>query len=262
MIIINPFERRGIVFDTETREFSDIFMFGAHRQSGFGSSCIMIGDFLHILHGVQNSDYIIRSMTDETARKFEVEPEQNLYDAAVIKSNGCYQSSSNMLISGFIRHQSPRHVPSVLVDIVSEFCIFELFKFGGWNANEQRDSDSFYIGTLRNGNPAEPVEWKLAPQFALNYPMVAFGFIHHGPFIVTFGGATQDSDSKQVSRTNSIYILDLRRNCGWIESPMKCPPRLTHRYDAVLDESNRVHLNERYWIDLKDILPQICNDPF
>ena len=104
--------------------------------------------------------------------------------------------------------------------------------------------------------------------------MFDFGHIMHGPFIVIFGG--RDPNYTYVY-LDSIYILDLRRNCGWIESPLKCPRGM--RCNAVLDANQRVHLRnatlapqglgvEHWTIDLIHIIPELldlevtCNDAF
>ena len=153
----------------------------------------------------------------------------------------------------------------MIVDIVSKFCEFELFKFGGYDLNGFERFDSFYIGTLQDGDPAKPIEWKLVPQYTLKDPMADFGYIQYGPFIVTFGGRTvgprASSRAPKVfgyERLDEIYILDLRDNKGWIESAIKCPMKAV--YHAVLDYVQRVHLfpldeHQQFCIDLKDLIP-------
>ena len=151
----------------------------------------------------------------------------------------------------------------MIVDIVSKFCQFELFKFGGYDSSVFKRADSFYIGTLQDGDPAKPIEWVLAPQYTLKQPMNAFGYIQHGPFIVTFGGHGEmlNARSRHVidyGKLDKIYILDLRDNRGWTESPIKCPMKT--EYHAVLDDLQRVHLfplNYRlqFCIDLQDLIP-------
>ena len=69
--------------------------------------------------------------------------------------------------------------------------------------------------------------------------MRAFGYVQHGPFIVTFGGfRNQDS-------SDDIFILDLRSDNGWIQSSLKCPHKST--YHAVLDNKQYVHLHTTAW---------------
>ena len=137
----------------------------------------------------------------------------------------------------------------MIVGVILKFYPFELFKFGG-TGKRGKLIDSFYIGTLKNGDPSEPIEWQLAPEYRLKQKMCRFGWIQCGHFIVTFGGSL-DSDRY----TDKIYTLDLRQNCGWIESPVKCPKKEYFR--ASLDDSQHVHLNARYWTHLSQILPQI-----
>ena len=247
------------MFDTKQREYREKFSF----QETFDSNCpccVAIGDFVHIFHGNWEEDYTICSIKDNTSRNlqdyFSSEPKAKLNDVHVLKSNDCYRSSSKTLVSGFTHKRCGKHIPAVIVDIISKFCQFELFKFGGYDSIEQRVMDSFYIGTLKNGNPAEPIEWTLKPQYTLKHQLYAFGYIQHDSFIVTFGGYHIDTNAV----TDDIYILDLHDNRGWIESSVKCPMKIG--YDAVLDEAQRVHLfpdslehKLQFWIDLKDLLP-------
>ena len=165
-----------------------------------------------------------------------------------------------MLIFGFARNQKGRHIPSVIVDLISRFYNFELFKFGGLDLHDGQCVDSFFIGKLKNGNPSEPIQWQSAPEYKLKHPMRAFGYIQHGPFILTFGGIS-DGDSRAGANrhTDDIYILDLRKDCGWVLSSVKCPQKA--RFHAVLDKKQRIHLHERiygnqnhYCISLDEII--------
>lgn len=70
-------------------------------------------------------------MIDKNARYFEesvIDPLlQNEGGSDVIKLDECYQSANKMLISGFIRSQNGRDSPSVIVSLISNFAIFEVF---------------------------------------------------------------------------------------------------------------------------------------
>ena len=191
------------------------------------------------------------------------QPQEIEDTCALIKPNDVYQSSNKTLIVGFARNETSICIPEVIAEIISEYSTFELFRFGGRSAATQFMSfdDSFYIGTLKDEDPTQPIKWKLAPQYKLKHPMIRFGCIQYGCFIVTFGGLIQDGRFKLF--TDSIYILNLHGNCGWIESPIKLPKnqrlaKIVYKgywLRAVLDESKRVHLNGMYSIDLMDILP-------
>ena len=52
----------------------------------------------------------------------------------------------------------------------------KLFKLGG--CKEINYVDSFFIGTLKNGDPAEAIELEFAPEYTLPNPMYGFGCIH------------------------------------------------------------------------------------
>ena len=285
IIIIQHESGRGLQFNTETHEFSDMFQFGQIFLAT--PSCIVIGDYLHIFHGVtegngkvlHNGNYIIYSMTNRTSTHSEGHclDQQGWYqyDVAVVKGIGSYESSNKVLISGFIRNQTKRQTPSVIVDVVSEFCAFELFKFGGIERESERDrktssnrqsrycrtTDSFHIGKLRDKNAAEPIQWTLAPHYKLKRALYGFGHIQHDQFIVIFGGSEFDS-IRRIPRglqIDNIYILDLTKKCGWVQSPIKCPRQMN--CSAVLDANLKVHLKDYedidgHWtMDLNDIIP-------
>ena len=219
-IVVLPWNRGcGFVFDTKTREFLNSFSFQCDiAKSSVGLSCIAIGDYIHILHqgrkAKANSDYTICSMIDQTSRKFRgphLAPSlQNGGGSQAIKLDECYQSSNKMLISGFIRKQTGDQSPAVIVELISKFATFELFKFGGYSTNEDKYVDSFYIGTLKDQDPSKPIQWKLAPQYTLRSDMPFWGiaYIQHGPFIVTFGGIlVHPDDPGTYTDADSIYHI-------------------------------------------------------
>lgn len=264
IVIINPVQCRGIVFNTQTRKVSDCFEFGAPRdwKSVHETSCIIIGDFLHIDSVVRSQyneykhEYIIFSMIDKTAAKFKKIKSKQELCPAVFKTDGCYNASNKSLISGFMRHQSDqttKDTPAVIVDIISKFCKFELFGIR---------YESLYIGKLGYGDPEELTEWKKAPQYTLKNlgrditSLRGFGYIHHGSLIVIFGGEVAHCVFPVC--LDGIYILHLCDDKGWIESPIKCPMKA--RYRAVVDGTQRVHLfvwerPEQYCIELKNLIP-------
>ena len=287
IVIIDPTSgQRGIVFDTITCEYSDTFSFRNSSGNIFdfdiNSSCVAVGDYVHIFHG----GYCICSMIDQTSRKCNgLEQSLRFNKVAVIKT----QSSSKMLISGFIRKQNRfqnggdihLQISAVIINIISRYSTFELFKFGGFDEHETVCTDSFYIGTLVKEEPSEPIHWELAPQYTLKYPMIDFGYVQSGPWIITFGGKfkrEESSDEENASdneeswkasnleeweflcdHLDEIFVLDLRENSGWVESAIKCPEK--SGYHAVLDDAQRVHLfarenkaNKQYCIELEHLI--------
>ena len=263
IIVISPRDHTGTVFDTKTREFKEVFKWQVkdRLQLTMCSSCFAIGNYLHVDYGEWNGDYSIYSIPDKTTRFVEVGVEQKQsIPAVIIKSNVLNQASSRILISGFARTRCPKSIPVVIVGVILKFHQFELFKFGG-HGKRDKYVDSFYIGTMKNGDPSEPIEWRLAPQYRLKHPMAGFGCIQYRSLIITFGGYIQDSKGQHV--THNIYILDLRQNDGWIQSLVKCPKEVRGYYRVsavVLDHAQRVHLNGRYCTNLKQILPQKYHD--
>lgn len=188
----------------------------------------------------------------------------------MIKPNDSYRSSNKTVISGFSRKHSESHIPLVILNLIHKLCTFELFKMGGF-----RD-DSFYIGALKHKNAAEPVHWTLAPEYKFKHCIRGFVCIHHGSFIVIFGGSNCNQRNgtmrfrfnsgrivnQDQGHRNGIHFLDLTSDCGWTKSPIKCPEKFpTH---AVLDDNQRVHLFDTYsssrmhWvIKLSDIIPEL-----
>ena len=266
IVVIDGPRSFGIVFNTKTRKFSDIFSF--HGGFGHYSSCVTVGDYVHIFHGNGTGDYTVCSLTDKSCRIFQdhyiAEPEQELYDVSVMKTSDCYQSTNKLLISGFSRNQNGEHIPSVIADLIFKFYNFELFKFGGLDLRDGQCVDSFYVGTLKDGDSSKPIQWELAPEFRLKHPLRAFGYIQHGPLIVTFGGVTNFNSQAGMGRRtgvhiDDIYILDLRNGSGWVQSSIKCPQKAD--YHAVLDKEQRIHLHERtygrqnhYCMDVEKII--------
>ena len=230
IVIINAREHCGIVFDTRTREFSEKFIIRVERWS----LCVVIGNYLHIK---RSNDYTILSLTDKTQRNFGIGVERQVCEQAVITFDDLHQSSNKTLVAGFARNCGTSDIPVVIIGLISKFTKFEFVKFGGQYVdslgkfpNQDEYVDSFYIGTLKNGNPAELIDWQLAPQYTLKHPMYGFGYIHYGPYIVTFGGkipgrrrSAYNWRGYKPEFTDNIYILDLRRNCGWTKSAVKCP---------------------------------------
>ena len=81
IVVIDGPRSFGIVFNTKTRTYSDIFSF----QGEFGcySSCVAIGDYIHIFHGNGTGDYTIYSLIDKSSQIFKddhiTKPRQMLY---------------------------------------------------------------------------------------------------------------------------------------------------------------------------------------
>ena len=266
--------------------FSEVKTKNVISRNHWDASFVCIGDYIHIMNGLDNADgeYHIHSVSNGTLDTFEEPRHFTTGKVPIIKSSDSYKSSNKMLISGFARKQTERDIPSVIADLVTKFSIFELFQFGGLICEDRkvRASDRFYVGSLENdgiANGAERIQWKLAFEYELKYPMSDFGYIQYGPFIVTFGGSSDERFRDGANRNaDDIFILDLRKNCGWIESPVKCPRKA--QFHVVMDQNQRVHLFSRYgstgfqrkwfrnkavWeyehycIHLTDIMPELLN---
>ena len=279
-----------VVFDTRSRTFGEVISLSNIR---WNASCVSIGDHIHIMNGLGNREgrYLIYSVTDQTVNTFE-EPFHFMMgsNVPIIKSSDSHKSANKMLISAFARKQTGSNIPSVIVDLISKFSIFDLFQFGGSNllkAHRSKGSapESFYVGSLQNTESAngqigaEPIQWTVVPEYELKYPLSDFAYIQYGPFIVTFGGGSDEGFRDGIPRNiDAIYILDLRKNCGWIESPIKCPKKTY--FDAVMDQNQRIHLisrwgksavhrewfrnkavweHEHYCINLTDVIPELVN---
>lgn len=267
--IIDQVQCSAATFDTRTREYSNSFSL-IDGPLDCASAFFLLGDYVH---GYQSfyrgkDGLAICSLTEKTIQKFKDQQRITLqpptFSGSVVKTSDCYQSSDPRLICGFARNQTGLHIPTVIQCLISEFATFEIYKFGGLCFFR----DSFCIGTLKKGDPAEPIEWKAVPPFRLERArdLNWFGCIHYGSFIVIFGGGIQ-CNSQDV-----IYILDLHKNTGWIESTIKCPRKTC--YHAVLDDKLNVHLfdlsplsptihplyNAHQCIKLADIIPSACFD--
>lgn len=253
------------MFNTKTRMYSDFF--SLEGQLGCGASCVVIGNFLHFFNAAWHDGYIIYTLpfgtTQNVSRQYRDRSTPSLGSVALVKNDGFYKSSNKTMISRFAHNQTGNRIPSAIVDLISTFCIFELFRFGGFDQEKRDQVDSFYVGTLKNEDPTKPIQWKLVPEYTLLRPLRAFGYIQHNHFIVTFGGETREwLKTKKCEREfdiDDIYILNLNKSDGWIKSPIKCPEKATYR--AVLDNEERVHLivihdteKKHYHMDLKNII--------
>ena len=121
IILIDHSKQCCIVFDPKTREYFDISPFTGRITGSHGSSCITVGDYIHIFDGTGRRDeYTICSIKDNISRsKFpEQKPQHYAVLVPVIKTNGSYKSSSKMLISGFIRNQSKNHMKNIWVKYI------------------------------------------------------------------------------------------------------------------------------------------------
>ena len=282
IVIVSTAAECGLVFDTKRHEFDCVLLL--RGKYDIEASCVLLGDFMHIFHGEldipTNKGYSIQSMSDRKRVKCVIiyprllgdlgEREQGdfIQGGPVINSDDCYQSGDTMLISGFVRMDTTKEtlIPVVLIDLISKFSTFEVFKFTGWHRDDW-DIGSFYIGTLKNGDPAKSITWKFAPQYMLKREMTDFGYIKHGPFIVIFGGAfrlhrnSDDWCNSDDWFSNKIYTLDLRKNHGWVKSPITVPEGGT--YHAALTESGQVHLwssddyhSGKHWsIEVGELIP-------
>ena len=252
------FDERFAVFDTKTRTLNDTIRFP--QKMGKFLSCAAVGDHIHFFHGQKNRNgpYSIYSMIDRkmyTLNDHEcpLTSDQSWVPDEVIKMDDSYKSSSKMLIHSFIRRQSPIEIPSVITELISKFYVFEFLKFG---------SDSFYIGTSKTEHGAKPIQWIVAPEFSLKQPVCLFGRVQYRSFIVVFGGALMNCGNFADGFSDHIYILDLRKNGGWVQSSTRCPAK--HAYRAVLVDDQNVHLlgksqiplRLRYCLNLKNIIPQ------
>ena len=75
-------------------------------------------------------------------------------------------------------------------------------------------------------------------KYKLPLPMYGCGHILHNNLIIILGGETDDDYSA------TIYVLDLKKDDGWIEiQKIKCP--IPSTYDAVIDAEERTFICNR-----------------
>ena len=126
IFVVNSYKRCCIVFETKTRSFSDTILFPLTFDD-CSSPCVAIGDYIHIpnwkLIGNYDHDdeYVIYSMTHIPVHIINGHSCASTYsESSIIKTNDLYKSSSKTLVSGFARSQSGRHIPSVIIDLISK----------------------------------------------------------------------------------------------------------------------------------------------
>ena len=243
IIIIHRLNGCGIVFNTKTRTFSDIFSVNPKSERfEWISCCVVIGDYVHVFHKYR-SDPIIISLTDkalQNVRRYYLNKSSYQVYSVLVQDDEHYQPMLETLVSGFTRNAFGRRISADAEGLITKFCTFELLALGVMDGR-----DAFHFGTLKD--PALPIDWKLVPEYKLQHTTDGFGYIQHGPFIVMFGGVDPLSEDSSI---DDICILDLRKKTGWIQSPMRCPRQ--GRYDAVLDVSRqKVHLYTQFDMEAK-----------
>ena len=102
--------------------------------------------------------------------------------------------------------------------------------FGGWS-----NVDTFMISSeIKEDDDENGLEWDIKEEFKCKQPVTKCGPIVYGKYLILFGG---DADVY----IDTIYLLDLEGDVGWIElKHLKCP--IPSAYLAVLTDDNFVHL--------------------
>ena len=244
IIIIHRLNGCGIVFNTETQTFSDIFSVNPKSERlGWISCCVVIGDYMHVFHK-NSGDPIIASLTDKALQNVRRPyPNKSSYQvySVLVQDDEHYQPMLETLVAGFTRNAVGRRISADVEGLITKLCTFGLLAFGVMDGQ-----DAFHFGTLTGHDPTLPIDWKLASEYKLQHTTDGFGYIQHGPFIVMFGGVDPLSEDSSI---DDICILDLRKKTGWIQSPMRCPRQ--GRYDAVLDSRQNVHLYTQFDLEAK-----------
>ena len=149
IVVVNPYRGKGIVFNTNTKNYGNTFSFDFEGQLGHLASCLVIGDYIHIFHG-DGGDYIAHPLIENTSINTKTEcfgkAQGNWLSVGVLKTDDCYQSGNKMLIFNFARNQSDDQIPTEIINLISKFCAFEVFQFGGYDRDKKSHIDSFWIG--------------------------------------------------------------------------------------------------------------------
>ena len=165
-------------------------------------SAIAIREYIHLFHGNNNKkrEYLVYSVSEGTCTTFPDETHSwGVYQVAVVKG--------------------PEN---------------KFYKFGGVRSDHCATS-SFLVGSLQNGNAAEPIQWEpKSNSLRLPKSLFSFGYVQHGPFIVILGGKEKSRVSYHVS------ILDLRGDPVWRTSTVAVPWETT--YAATIDDDENIHL--------------------
>lgn len=225
-----------VLFDPIEKRFSDPI---AIPKIGSGCSCVAVKDQIHIFHGGSNSnsEYAVFSVSDNEVTTFLEHKSSPLrLNGSISKQMECtvYNDRTMLCIYGFSRTHSVNNVPDDILSLIFEYYNVVYCTFGGFISETNSFLDSFYIGSINPDNAREPILWNAEAQYTLPKPLEGCGHVHYGPFLIICGGQTTDFQA-----TDDIFVLDLRKQDGWMQSSLKCPKKSA--FTAVLEQLN-VHL--------------------
>ena len=168
---------------------------------GENCSAIVVADYVHIFHGRKSDDsqYLVYSLHDNKITTF--------------KDESC-------------------SVPMSLVAVIQGPGA-KFYKFGGYDWSNKRAVDSFFTGTLKDGDASKPIQWTKTPKWTLNEPIQGLGHVRYGRYIVIFGGHSSD-------HVDTVSMLDLHGDSGWKPAALKCP--ISSSYTATVDGDDNIHL--------------------
>ena len=165
------------------------------------ASAVTVFDNIHILHGLRNNKHLVYNVT-----KNEIKA---IADTDVLWIV-CALNYSNRII-----------------------------KFAGLSSNSVK-LDKFVMSSVieqnDNDNDNNDITWSERPEFKLKRGVYQFGYVLYKHYLIFFGGDIGCGDF-----VDTIYLLDLNKNIGWIElQHIKCP--MKSKYVAILTMDKHVHL--------------------
>eukprot|EP01084_Bolivina_argentea_P036736 67927_1 len=87
-----------------------------------------------------------------------------------------------------------------------------IIRFGG-NHSAYIAVDTFFMSSPIKPNQYDNISWEMKPQYKLKKPLYRFGYVIYKHYIITIGG----SDYGKGGCVDTIYVLDLKSNVGWVE---------------------------------------------
>ena len=164
---------------------------------------VVIFDKIHICHGAKNTKHYVYDIQKNEIKSYDDQGTNDKMETMAIINY------KNKIIkwSGF------SYVKNVVINTL-------------WISSEIKDEEDEDFD----------IKWEIKPEFEMKTTLNKCGYILYRNYLITFGG---DADCAEFIDT--VYILDLEDDVGWIElKHIKCP--IKGRYLAIMDDNKVIHL--------------------
>ena len=204
--------------------------------------CCKHGNKIYIIDGKNNHEIILFDPSKHSFKKLIDIPDLGAAPSCVVINDDIHIIGGKKNDNKYIIYSIKQNTIKMLNDtkksnvyaMISLKYQDKIIKFGGMDCSIKQPVDKLYSTSIIQEN--NNVVWSLQKQYELKCGINCCGYILFEHHIIIFGGA-----QKSGNYQDAIYVLDLRRDIGWIElQHIRCPLRSSYR--AVLDGDYNVHL--------------------